>query len=98
MATATAKLNTYTAFKDFSFKLNRKTYSAKEGETFSPPEDLTEVPGDPKLPKMRDGKVIDAPAGLKFQYLTYVKTVSEEKGEESELEIPKYMILPLSKS
>lgn len=77
---------TYTAFSDFSFKLNRRTYAAKEGEVFSPPEELKEIPIDPGMP------------GVKFQYSSYLTTQKEEDGTKEEMEIPHYMILPLTKS
>lgn len=73
----------YTAYADFNFKFERKIYSAKRGETFVLPDAFIEVPNDPGVP------------GLKFQYPKYMVTVSDQG--ETEIEIPHYMILPLTK-
>ncbi len=91
----TAKPATYTAFEDFTFKYNRKTYSGKKGEPFTPPEDYQEIGSEPD---MRNINKRSTPLGIKFQYPTYIKTVNEEKGEETELEIPHFMTLPLTRS
>ena len=76
---------TYTAYADFDFKYNRKNYAYKRGDSFTPPEGMVEVPGDPMT------------AGVTFQYMTYRESENEATGEKSEMEIPHYMILPLTR-
>ena len=80
----TEKKTVYTAFAPFNFKHNRKVFSAKEGEVFTPPEDFIEVPIDPNSP------------GIKFQFSTFMTTTVDDVGEK-EMELPHYMVLPLSK-